>query len=166
MIENKTKYDLEVQKVANKPAVKMVLITVGILALAFIVAGIFKLKSELEIGIGFILGGIIVFLVFFFKYEKMLLKNITKGNKQLSENSYQYYCFMDDNIKIEFEKDNKIIGSSLLKYSDVFKVKEIDGYFLIYISKVQMYIVRKSSMVSGSVDDVRKIMKDNVTNYK
>ena len=97
----------------------------------------------------FLLGGN-VFAYFFL--PKMQYKAL--GKMQGTKNEY---IFCEDGIKITSEGD-LFHSTGEVKYALIPKVMETSAYLFIFQNKKQAFIVDKSTVTNGSVDDIRKIL--------
>lgn len=70
--------------------------------------------------------------------------------------------FISDRVYIEDKKEKGYI-----LYSDLEKAVESDNYFYIFINRSSAQIIKKSSLVEGSLGDVRKFLQQALgSNYE
>ena len=81
-------------------------------------------------------------------------------NLQNMENEYTFYS---DSIKV-ISKNKDYNGEAEIKYSVVPKVMETSKYVFIYQSKNQVFIVDKSTITNGTINDIRNILIPFVKN--
>ena len=71
------------------------------------------------------------------------------------KNVVNEYLFREDGIQIT-SKGDLYAGEAELKYPMIPKVMETSAYLFIYQSKNQVFIVDKSTITGGTVEDLRK----------
>ena len=64
------------------------------------------------------------------------------------------YTFYDDSLVVESNND-VYSSNSKLDYNMIVKVIESNDYLFIYQSKNQVFIVDKSTIVQGTIEDIR-----------
>ena len=80
--------------------------------------------------------------------------NITKGAVVEVE-------FKKDNIFMITKKKEDIIGTSIIEYSDLYKVCSANDYLYVYISKDQAILCSKENM-TGKYSKFIKFLKDKI----
>ncbi len=71
------------------------------------------------------------------------------------------YLFEDDTIT-EYENSQNGSGNSTINYATLKKVYESDKRLYIYLDKVHVLIIDKSTITGGSVDELRDKLRDAV----
>lgn len=51
-------------------------------------------------------------------------------------------------------------GTTNIEYSILFKVMETSEYFFVFIQKQQVFLVDKSTVQGGTIEDVREVIKN------
>lgn len=69
--------------------------------------------------------------------------------------------FEDDTIT-EYENSQNGSGNSTINYATLKKVYESDKRLYIYLDKVHVLIIDKSTITGGSVDELRDKLRDAV----
>lgn len=62
------------------------------------------------------------------------------------------YVYMDDM--------GDYSGTTNIEYSILFKVMETSEYFFVFIQKQQVFLVDKSTVQGGTIEDVREVIKN------
>lgn len=84
---------------------------------------------------------------------------------QHMKNTENTYTFCEDLIKVS-SKGAQYNGEAELKYSMIPKVMETSKYLFIFQSKNQSFIVDKSTIVNGTVDEIRmKLVQSSKAKY-
>lgn len=100
--------------------------------------------------LAYLLGLTIFLFYFYFRGPKLCYKNMQKLASINNE-----FIFTDTNLIITSNNDS-VSGETNTKYSGLYKVMETDSYLFIYQNKVSAYIVDKSTIEGGTVEDIRK----------
>lgn len=75
------------------------------------------------------------------------------------------YSFGEEEFKVTSVNGQGMTGESVLQYSIVFKVMETDSFFFIYINKLHVYAVDKSTVANGTAHDLHKLLSSKIANY-
>lgn len=109
----------------------------------------------------------IVFGVIFFPITLIMQKLTTKKYiKSLALNNQivNKYEFDDNEIRISSLNRDKLIGTSVQTYDQLFKVEERDDCYYLYISNRQSFIVVKEGFVEGTSADLSVIFATKIPN--
>lgn len=93
----------------------------------------------------------------------LLLKSIEKSLSQYI-GMRQEFVFADYEMS-ETTSSEKFNGTSRLKYSAVHKVMETSKYFFVYQTDNSVYIVDKSTLSGGTVEELRAKLSPAVKKY-
>lgn len=130
-----------------------------ICSLVFVVLGAIYLFSDLFTGIMFL----VVAAVFPFIYVKFYKKEINKKKYKpatVSEDVVNYTEFSEDGFCEKTFRREEQIGVTSLKYTDLVKLVDYKGYFFVYISKMQAFIIDKSGFVVGTAEDLKSFLAE------
>ncbi len=169
MYKNKTFLGLDSQLELARVTSKTTKLLGVVLGLIFIVAGAFFLKTNDIFAYGFIIGGIVVIIIFLFFWNCLMSSSIKKNiekKKTYDENTYNEFEFDEKEFAAIAYKDAKEIGSSKRAYADLVKVIETTNYWLLFIVSNQAFIIKKSATYIGSADDISSLLKSEVKDYK
>lgn len=164
-MKNKTKMDINIQRELLKITTKKIKLNFIIISFLLILVGFFIYKDSAEQGLGFILTGAIMIIIFGFFWNKILMRQY-KNNKILGNETYNYYEFSEDNIIVNSTRDEENIGQSILKYTDIVKVVENKKFVVLFISNVTAFVVSKANMTEGKIEDLIAFLKLKIDKYK
>ena len=106
----------------------------------------------------------IMCMVFLYIFYFQMPKNQYRALGKL-KNLENKYFFEDDQIIIIGEHD-EYKGRTEIPYSMIIKAVETSRYLLLYRTKLQSYIVDKSTFMNGTIDDIRaKLVPQLKTKY-
>lgn len=99
-----------------------------------------------------LVGVLLVIALFVFMYfGSPRIRYASLANMKDAENAY---LFGDDILKV-FTKSEEYNGEAEMEYSLFVKVYETSDYFFLYQANNQVFLVDKSTVEGGSVDDIR-----------
>lgn len=136
-------------------------------SLAFYLILLFATTAELilfkdPLSVGLLLVGVLLTTYVFFLYfgmPRIQYKSLAKMKD--IENTY---TFCDDAFKVS-SKSDEYNSETQIAYSMLLKVYESSEYFFLYHASYQCFIVKKSSIEGGSVDDLRNKLYSVVKKY-
>ena len=139
MIECRTDINVEAQKVLSKnlKLASIISLVVGIVgALAYIVLSCFFDSGYLDIMLVFCLplGFGLVYLV-----------SINNLIKKTGDSTYNVYQFEEEFFNTTTYKNGEVVGTVKYYYKDLKKIKERDGYLLLYINVSNAFLVKAVS---------------------
>lgn len=97
----------------------------------------------------------------------LFLPKIKYGNRKSKQNAENEYVFMDE--KIQFVQDATDVNKSAsIKYNAVYRVYETKEFFymFLYINKRETYIIDKSTVTGGTVEDLRMLLISKIGEKK
>lgn len=97
-------------------------------------------------------------------YLYLIFPKIQYAALHQMKNVVNTYIFCDNVIKIT-SKGEMYEGEAELKYPMIPRIVENAEYMFIYQSKNQVFIVDKSTITNGTVDDLRKKLRSFVKKY-
>lgn len=95
----------------------------------------------------------LVFLYLHFFFPKIQYKRLS----QFKDIENQY-LFTDTGIS-QISTNSNYDGTSQIDYSMIFKVMETSEYLFVFINKMQAWVVDKSTIENGNVEDIRNLLK-------
>ncbi len=116
--------------------------------------GLFVLKNYAIGAFYFLIS--IGFVVLYINMPKIFVNRILKSDKYIKD-CVNNYSFFSDRLEIVNE-----YGNSKLPYTKFFKAYETDTNFYLYMNKMQAFIISKSTIASGDVIKIRKILKNTL----
>ncbi len=166
-IKAKSKYDYEAIRALirisafkkdNPKVVYIVSVVYGLsLAMIITVAGMFYGWMNMY---NYLLG-VIVFILLLMNWAYFWLPKITYNKMVEFRNLENEFTFLDDSLKI-ISKNGKYTGEAEFKYSILPKVIENSKYILVYQNKSQAYIVDKSTIEGGTVEELRNVLQAKI----
>ena len=93
----------------------------------------------------------------YFLLPKIRYNSLAKMKDIINE-----YTFCDE-VLIITTKGAEYNGESEIKYSLIVKVYETTKYLFIFQNKSQVYVVDKSTIIVGTVDEIRVKIKDAIS---
>lgn len=153
-------YDLKTVKsfsrmlFTKKANPKKLFIMLGVLDFTFLIFSVMGMLvfgfSQLMLDIIF-MSALLAFLFYFMYFisPKISYKSIAK-----LKNVKNNYIFTDDEMSVTTNSDD-FQGSSVLKYSVLCRAKETNKYLYIYQTKAQAFIVDKSTIAGGTIEELR-----------
>ncbi|HEY8390377.1 MAG TPA: YcxB family protein, partial [Clostridia bacterium] len=148
-----------VVKKTQKNIIKKSLITIAISSVIILFCGtlMFVMQENL-LGAVFIALGSLFLIVIIILSKKSVF----------SQKEYKvFFDFDEDLIKITSFENNEIASVSKVFYKDLEKIEEREDYILIYINKINYFILEKSKMVEGNFSELRTFLYGKLnTKYK
>lgn len=95
-----------------------------------------------------------IFIIAIDCYMYFVLPGIQYKSLAKMQGTENNYIFSDSVLKIQSES-KAYSGESEIEYAMIQKVYETSGYFFLYITKNQVFIVDKSTVEGGSHEDIR-----------
>ncbi len=152
MIECRTDINIEAQKVLSKnlklaSIISLVIGTVG--SLAYIVLSCFFNSGYLDIMLVFCLP---------FGFGLVYLVSINNLIKKTGDSTYNIYQFEEEFFNISTYKHGEVVGTAKYYYKDLKKVKERDGYLLLYINISNAFLVKESTLSESDLKIVKSFL--------
>lgn len=110
---------------------------------------IFDVDSILLVLLGVDIVWLTVLYFWYFFIPKIKYKSLSKMKDIENE-----YIFYDDELKA-FTKSEEYNGKAAIEYSFFVKVYETSKYFFMYQTNNQVFLVDKSTVEGGTVEDIR-----------
>ncbi len=157
----KTKYDLNSIEIYNRYNLyhKPVTWIITILSVALILLGIFASNMGIIYRV-FSIGAGIIWLLEIMLLPKIRAKSTIKTSN-ITKGAVVEVEFKKDNIFMITKKKEDIIGTSIIEYSDLYKVCSANDYLYVYISKDQAILCSKENM-TGKYSKFIKFLKDKI----
>ena len=157
-IHSTTVYDKKTVEIFTRENLKKLLslnIVVLIIATIIFLESIYEVASlgnPLEVMFGplFLFG----FSIFLFLYIMIILPKINYRNHKTATDAVNEYTFYDTKMCVTSSAKG-IVGSGETEYSALHKVIETKGYIYMYIAKGRAYIIDKSTITGGRVEEIR-----------
>ena len=107
----------------------------------------------------------LIFLNILMAFLYFMLPGITyKSNKNL-QNIENKFVFSDDEITIASENQG-YKGNATMKYNLINKVYETKKYIYIYINRAQAYIIDKTQIDGGRIEELRETITSRIPKKK
>lgn len=162
MFQNQSDLNPSVVKKTQKNIIKKSLITIAISSVIILFCGtlMFVMQENLLGAVFIALGSL--FLLF------LIVIIISSKKAVFPQKEYKvFFDFDEDLIKITSFENNKIASFSKVFYKDLVKIEEREDYILIYINKINYFILEKSKMVEGNFSELRTFLYGKLnTKYK
>ena len=165
MIEFRTKLNDAKSSALNKNVFKKLWWLYALLTILLIGIGISALKEDkifgiIYIGLGLLITPLSYFLVF------IIQKRFNKSANYLSDETEEIFTF-DEEYMNSLNMPGEVKGDSFsstlkAKYSIIYKVIEDKNYYFVYISKMQCFVVNKSSITIGTLEEAQALLKKNL----
>ena len=85
-----------------------------------------------------------------------------KSNSTLSGDSEMLFKFDEERMFIFVNRGEKFRSAIDTDYDYIFKVYEDNETYILYISKMECYIINKSDLISGTLEEFNKIISSHV----
>ncbi len=109
----------------------------------------FGFDTTLAVLLGVEVFGLLLIYFWYFIIPKIQYKSLAK--MQNVENAYVFY----DNVLKTFTRNQEYNGEAEIEYSLFVKVYETTKYLFLYQTNNQVFIVDKSTVEGGTVDEIR-----------
>ena len=166
MVEFKGLLDENAQKAVDnrsfKIASKIILIFCAIVLLVGVIGLIFgKDNEDLTYAIYFIVWSVIFYPIYLGVYY--LIRKLAKNKSTLiSSQTEQSFQFFEDRFVASQIKGDEFNDFIQAKYSIFTSVIETKENYLLYISKIQCYVIKKADLTSGSLEEFNQILTTNL----
>lgn len=165
MVEFKSKFNDKVTESINKMSFKKLMPLFIILSGVFIVLGLFEFlfpeEGSVGVGIMFILIGVL-YTPLVLLLTKFVQKSINKSMSIMSDETEQTIRFDEERIEIIQIQGDKYEGITKSTYDLLYKVIETATHYFLYISRQQMFVVEKSSITEGTLQELNQILEKNL----
>lgn len=163
--KSKTKYDYEAIKKFNqvhsysRPMTWIVSVIALLILIYAVVDNAFESYYRILIGA--------ISTIWFIEMLTLPIISAKRAYKtsRLSQDAEVEVAFYDDEIKMTTLKSGEIVGETVIKYAEVYKIKETKDYMYIYISGNQSILCGKQN-VEGDLEKVKDILVQKVAKYK
>ena len=154
MIVCKTELDKEAQKALTRTffILSLISLIVGAIGLVlYIVLNIFLTSSYLDVllvcSLPFGFG-----LVYIIMINNIIER--TSASKIVNE-----YTFENDYFMVSSIKNEEVVSTNKIYYKEIYKIKEKDGYLLLYINLSNAYIIKEGNLSSENLTLLKAILK-------
>lgn len=160
MIECRTDINIEAQKVLSKnlKLASIISLVVGVVgAVSYIVLSCFFDSGLLDIMLVFCLplGFGLVYLV-----------SINNLIKKTGDSTYNVYQFEEEFFNTTTYKGGEVVGTVKYYYKDLKKIKERDGYLLLYINVSNAFLVKESALSESDLATVKSFLRIGINKNK
>lgn len=135
-----------------------------IFSVVFVLLGLLLTLDGDEGGIIFIVTGLL-FPVFMLLFVSLISKLHLKSNKMFADLKNIYFRFNDETIFNEV-KSTDLTTTNEFKWSKIYRIYETGDSIYIYISNMQAFIIKKSDLINGSVENLRNLISSKASEYK
>lgn len=97
---------------------------------------------------------ILLQIYMYFGLPKIRYKSVDKF-----VNLQNNFIFTEKNMIVSSDMGD-YSGTTNIEYSILFKVMETSEYFFVFIQKQQVFLVDKSTVQGGTIEDVREVIKN------
>lgn len=154
MLVCKTELDKEAQKALTRTffILSLISLIVGAVGLVlYIVLNIFLTSSYLDVllvcSLPFGFG-----LVYIIMINNIIER--TSASKIVNE-----YTFENDYFMVSSIKNGEVVSTNKIYYKEIYKIKEKDGYLLLYINLSNAYIIKEGNLSSENLTLLKAILK-------
>jgi hypothetical protein len=136
-------------------------IALVILALAIFVLTVLTIEMDTFLTVLFIFLFTVI-LLFAYLYFVLPVTGYKKA-RSWAKGIRLIYRFGEDDftLKTDNTENSDFVDDAKLKYNIIFRIYETDKAFYLYLSKAQAFIISKSDIIAGSVDDLRELLVKN-----
>ena len=146
MIKTATALDKDVQKCLLSKN-KIIWLVINILSLLCgVLAFILRNYTILILCLIMVVASIMMLI----NFKKMILS----ANGETKNN----YEFFNEYFAVESVKNGEIIGTSKLKYTDLYKIKLTKNYIFLYINKVSVYPIKISNLTKDEQNTLKQFL--------
>lgn len=166
MVEFRSKLDCSKSRALNNNMFKKLLWLYAGLTVLLIVFGVIGIvlkedSSDVAAGIGLIVLGVLITPLGYL-LSRFLQKRIDKSATYISENTEEVYTFDEQYITLTQTRSDVFSSTLKARYSYIYKAREDNNYFYLYISKMQSHVIDKSSITQGTLEEVTSLLKTNL----
>ena len=166
MVEFKSKLDSSKSRALNKNMFKKLLWLYAVLSGLLIVCGVLGIvfredASDFAAGIGLIVFGVLITPISYF-LALFLQKRIDKSATYISDYTEEIYTFDEQYITLTQTMGDVFTATLKAGYSYIYKVREDNKYFYLFISKTQSHVIDKSSITQGTLEEATALLKRNL----
>ncbi|NMA93801.1 MAG: YcxB family protein [Clostridiales bacterium] len=122
-----------------------------VISVMFVLVGIgyLAIKKELAGAIIFFGAAILYPLLVWYIYNSTVKK--TYNSTKIAHDRRIFYSFFEDQMMVQTE-----LGQNLVRYSDLYKIKETDDHFYLLVGRNQGYSLKKANCKEGLAEFIRK----------
>lgn len=166
MVQFHSKLDSSKTDAINKSTFKRLWWVLALSSALFILIGVIGILlmediGDMAFGIFFIAVGVclapLVLLI-----TKITQKKVNKTASFISNDTDEIYTFDTDHFTVMQRKADIFNSNIDAKYSYLFKVIENKTHYFMYISKMQCYVIDKTSLTQGTLEELNTILKNNL----
>lgn len=166
MVEFRSKLNSDKSRALSKNAFKKliwlyVVLTVLLIAIGIVGVTLGEDTSDFAFGVGMIVLGIIV-TPLGYVLTVVLQKSNDKSTAYISEETEEVYTLDEQFITLTQTRGDVFTSSMKARYSIIYKAYEDSGYFYLYISRLQSYVIDKSSITKGTIAEATTLLKANL----
>lgn len=74
------------------------------------------------------------------------------------------YTFDENYITLTQTRGDVFMSTLKARYSYIYKAREDNRYFYLFISKTQSHVIDKSSITQGALEEIAELLKTNLGN--
>ena len=110
---------------------------------------------------------IAISLIWFVEFLTLPIISAKRAYKtsRLSQDAEVEVEYYDDSLKMITLKSNQKVGETVIKYAEIYKIKETKDFMYIYISGNQSVLAGKTN-VEGDLEKAKDILQEKVKKYK
>ncbi len=169
MIKAKVDYSLKAHSVYIRNTVRYRLARFLVVFAALLYAGFTLLSLMMaltnnKIYVEYVLFMTLFFIVFIASVLRLLVFNPEKHYRKYSErftNVKYEVCISEHSVSIDLDSDN-YRKKAVYDISQVTAAREFMGYFILSISDIDQFMFASSDITEGTVDELRKFLKDKL----
>lgn len=166
MVEFRGKFDERVQQSVNNRAFKTSSIVIlgfcGILLVLGIIGLIFGEDHEDFVYAMYCVSFAALFYPLYAVIYAIMRKLIKPSMAIMSAQTEQQFQFFEDRFMCSQIKGDEFNDFMQAKYSVFFRVIETTSQYFLYISRTQCYVINKADITAGTVDELNKILSNNL----
>ncbi|MGN1076900.1 MAG: YcxB family protein [Candidatus Gallimonas sp.] len=166
MVEFRSKLDGSKSRALNNRTFKKLLWMYVLLTVLLIVLGVVGIvlkedSSDFAAGIGLIVLGVLITPLGYL-LSRFLQKRFDKSATYISDDTEEIYQFDEQFITLTQTMGDVFTSTLKARYSYLYKAREDNRCFYLYISKMQSHVIDKSSITQGSLEEVTALLKTNL----
>lgn len=168
MVEFRSKLDSSKSRALNNNMFKKLLWLYVVLTVLLIVLGVVGIVfredgSDFAAGVGLIVLGVLITPLGYL-LARFLQKRVDKSATYISDSTEEIYTFDEQYMTLTQTMGDVFTSTLKARYSYIYKAREDNNYFYLYISQMQSHVIDKSSITQGTLEEVTALLKNNLGN--
>lgn len=166
MVEFKQKFNEQVAASATRQQVKKVIPLILVASGAVIAVGIVGMvlgedSSDFSSGLVLLILGAMLPCIFFITLI-FAQRAQNRSMSLLGNDTEMVYTFDERQVTIHQSKGEEFDGITRATYSFLWRVEETRTQYFLYVARGQMYVIDKSSITKGSIEELNSYFMSNI----